>query len=252
MSRNSERGLAGRVAVITGGAQGIGLGIAARLAEEGADVVLADIKIDAAEASARTHQRRRAAEHPRSRSISAMMHRWRACRQGRRGATAAAKFSINNAAIGADTSSIREDDAWSDYHDVIRINQDGAVRMTHGLLAAPQEEPGQAGAFSTSPRSRACAAGPTDRLCDRQGRHRQLHPRLGLSNSRLMTSWSMHWRPVSSIRPCRSCPMARMNMMPTGFATSMSDTAAYPCAASAVRPTWRARLTSSVRTMRNM
>ena len=48
MSNNAQR-LAGRVAVITGGAQGIGYGIAARLAEEGASVVLADIKIDVAE-----------------------------------------------------------------------------------------------------------------------------------------------------------------------------------------------------------
>jgi NAD(P)-dependent dehydrogenase (short-subunit alcohol dehydrogenase family) len=44
--------LAGRVAVVTGGASGIGKGIAARLAAEGARVVIADIQRDAMEAAA--------------------------------------------------------------------------------------------------------------------------------------------------------------------------------------------------------
>src|SRR5690349_2786012 len=43
MTENSSRRLQGRVAVVTGGAQGIGFGIAARLAAEGAIVVIADI-----------------------------------------------------------------------------------------------------------------------------------------------------------------------------------------------------------------
>ena len=42
------RGLKDRVAVVTGGGQGIGLAIAARLAEEGAAVVLADVNDEAA------------------------------------------------------------------------------------------------------------------------------------------------------------------------------------------------------------
>jgi NAD(P)-dependent dehydrogenase (short-subunit alcohol dehydrogenase family) len=44
--------LAGKVAVVTGGASGIGKGIAARLAAEGALVVIADIQRDAMEATA--------------------------------------------------------------------------------------------------------------------------------------------------------------------------------------------------------
>jgi NAD(P)-dependent dehydrogenase (short-subunit alcohol dehydrogenase family) len=44
--------LAGKVAVVTGGASGIGKGIAARLAAEGARVIIADIQRDALEASA--------------------------------------------------------------------------------------------------------------------------------------------------------------------------------------------------------
>lgn len=46
--------LAGRTAVITGGAQGIGLAIAEVFAEEGAKVVLGDLNLDAAEAAAKS------------------------------------------------------------------------------------------------------------------------------------------------------------------------------------------------------
>ena len=45
-------GLAGKTALVTGGAAGIGLGIAARLVEAGADVVIADIDPVAAKKAA--------------------------------------------------------------------------------------------------------------------------------------------------------------------------------------------------------
>ena len=44
--------LDGKVAVITGGARGIGLGIAAALRSEGADVVIADLNAAATVAAA--------------------------------------------------------------------------------------------------------------------------------------------------------------------------------------------------------
>jgi NAD(P)-dependent dehydrogenase (short-subunit alcohol dehydrogenase family) len=48
------RRLAGRRAFVTGGASGIGAAIAARLAADGADVVIGDIDVDAAKAHAET------------------------------------------------------------------------------------------------------------------------------------------------------------------------------------------------------
>jgi NAD(P)-dependent dehydrogenase (short-subunit alcohol dehydrogenase family) len=131
MSQIKERRLSGRVAVITGGAQGIGLGIAARLAEEGADVVLADIKLDAATTSA---ERIRNTGGKASAlkvdigddsSVAELANKVDAV-HGR------CEILINNAAI-SDTSSIQHL-SMQRYYEVIRVNQDGAVRMTHAFL----------------------------------------------------------------------------------------------------------------------
>lgn len=46
--------LPGRKAVVTGGAQGIGYAIAQRMAQEGADVAILDLNLEAAEAAAAT------------------------------------------------------------------------------------------------------------------------------------------------------------------------------------------------------
>ncbi|WP_417210572.1 SDR family NAD(P)-dependent oxidoreductase [Antarctobacter sp.] len=49
-----DLGITGKTAIVTGAASGIGAGIASRLAEEGANVVVADINLPAAEAHAET------------------------------------------------------------------------------------------------------------------------------------------------------------------------------------------------------
>jgi NADP-dependent 3-hydroxy acid dehydrogenase YdfG len=52
--RKNDRGLAGRVAIVTGAGAGIGVGIAAALADAGAAVAVADIDEANAASSART------------------------------------------------------------------------------------------------------------------------------------------------------------------------------------------------------
>ena len=51
--------LKGRVAVVTGGAQGLGRAMVNRLAEAGASVLILDLKADQAEAAARRSPARR-------------------------------------------------------------------------------------------------------------------------------------------------------------------------------------------------
>jgi 3-oxoacyl-[acyl-carrier protein] reductase len=53
-----ERRFEGRVALVTGAAQGIGLVAAERFAEEGADVVLCDLSVEAVQASAASIEKR--------------------------------------------------------------------------------------------------------------------------------------------------------------------------------------------------
>lgn len=123
--------LEGRVAVITGAAQGIGLGIAERLAAEGAITILADIKFEAAAAAAAALVKQGYAakvlpvDIASDASVADLAQRVD-LDHGR------CEILVNNAAIGADTHI--ETMAMEEYQRIIGINQDGAVRMTMAFV----------------------------------------------------------------------------------------------------------------------
>lgn len=125
------RRLKGRVAVVTGGAQGIGLGIATRLAEEGAHVILADIADSKAEAAAADLARRglsagaAGVDIGDDGSVAALARKVEAD-HGK------CEILVNNAAVGADTNI--ESMSMETYQRVIGINQDGAIRMTMAFV----------------------------------------------------------------------------------------------------------------------
>lgn len=126
MSEDSSRRLQGRVAVVTGGAQGIGFGIAGRLASEGATVIIADInETKAQEAAQRIAESGGTAGAHRvdigdDASVAALADHIDAT-HGR------CEILVNNAAISDGTGI--EKMTMARYHAVIRVNQDGAVRM---------------------------------------------------------------------------------------------------------------------------
>lgn len=123
--------LKGRVAVITGAAQGIGLSIAERLAAEGAIAILADVRLAAATAAAgRLAALGLDAEAlPVDIGDHASVDTLAKAVDGKYGRC---EILVNNAAIGADThiETMRMDD----YHRIIGINQDGAVRMVMAFV----------------------------------------------------------------------------------------------------------------------
>lgn len=128
---SNDRRLKDRVAVITGAAQGIGLGIAERLAAEGAIAILADIKAEAAGAAAKrmADQGYVAEAMPVDISDDASV-RELAAAVGRK--YGRCEILVNNAAVGADTHI--ETMTMEEYHRIVGINQDGAVRMAMAFV----------------------------------------------------------------------------------------------------------------------
>lgn len=124
----TDKTLAGRVALVTGAARGIGKAIAARLAAEGASVVIADIRQDLAEASAAEltgDVSALAVDIGSDSSVAAM-----------RGAIEAwhgrCDIVVNNASIldatGFDALTMDH------YLKVMNINQHGTIRVTRAML----------------------------------------------------------------------------------------------------------------------
>ncbi len=116
---------------MTGGAQGIGFGIARCFAEEGAAVVIADIKEQAARGAAAMHSAGGAAASGFGVDIGddASVAAPGAFIEEKHGRC---EILVNNAAI-ADGTGI-EAMTMQRYHEVIRVNQDGAIRVTLALV----------------------------------------------------------------------------------------------------------------------
>ncbi|QIG52234.1 SDR family oxidoreductase [Nordella sp. HKS 07] len=128
---NRGERLEDRVAVVTGGAQGIGLGIGTRLAEEGAIVILADIAFDRAKAAAAKLVEQGLRAGAARVDIADAASVAELARQVDE-AHGRCEILVNNAGIGADTHI--ETMAFEDYQRVIAINQDGAVRMVMAFV----------------------------------------------------------------------------------------------------------------------
>ncbi len=126
MNQQQGQRLKGRVAVVTGGAQGIGFGIASRLAEEGAILIIADIKEKtAADAAKRIQDSGGTAsafavdigDDAKVAALAAYVDK----------AHGRCEILVNNAAISDGTPTDKL--TMTRYHEVTRVNQDGAVRM---------------------------------------------------------------------------------------------------------------------------
>ena len=124
VTHSSARKLQGLTAVVTGAAQGLGLGIAEELAREGAAVTIADLQLEKARAEAeRLRGLELKVEAARlditdSRGVSDLFEKVAASEQGR------LDVVVNNAGLGQNVAAIVElsDDEWSR---VIQVNLTG-------------------------------------------------------------------------------------------------------------------------------
>lgn len=125
------RGLAGKVAIVTGGGGGIGGAVCRRLAEEGATVAVFDLNADAAGATART-----ITEHGgRAQAFACDISNGDAVRDAVAGATnafGAIDVLINNAGWDVFNPFLKTTPA--DWQKLIAINLVGALNMHHAVL----------------------------------------------------------------------------------------------------------------------
>lgn len=124
----TAKNLDNRVAVVTGAARGIGKAIAARLADEGAHVIIADIEEELAQETAKSLGKNCEAHYVNIADQKAVdtLAEYVLNRHGR------CDILVNNAAI-LDATKF-SDLNLQDYLRVIDINQHGAVRMTMAMV----------------------------------------------------------------------------------------------------------------------
>jgi meso-butanediol dehydrogenase/(S,S)-butanediol dehydrogenase/diacetyl reductase len=128
------RDLDGRVAVVTGGARGIGLGCCECLSAAGASVVIADIDIDQARASADELSGAIAVEHDVRSAASA-----EALAAATLEAFGRLDILINNAGVGPKPGPIQET-SEEEYDRVMDINARGTFLTTRALVPALIEQ----------------------------------------------------------------------------------------------------------------
>ena len=171
------KGLSGKVAIVTGGGSGLGEAIGARLAREGAKVVLTDIKRDAAERVAReiskaggtatAVQQDTARPEDNERVVAHAVSTY-----------GALHYAVNNAGIGGRQAPVGDVDL-EDWRRVIAINLDSRSS------SPGTRSDGSARPTRSRPSSASCS--PTRRRSSRAG----------------TTSW------MEAIRPSDPAPAAR-------------------------------------------
>jgi len=132
--------LTGKVAIVTGGSAGIGLGIAQRLAEEGAHVVIADINADTGQAAASaigssaSFWQTDVADQRQLRDLVDHV----GAEHGR------LDVMVNNAGIGGANHPRLFDDDLSDFHKVMAIDLLGVMAGTREAARLMKENGGGA------------------------------------------------------------------------------------------------------------
>ena len=117
----------GKIALVTGGAQGIGKAIAVRLAREGTNVVIADVKVDLAQAVVEELREHKASATALQADVSDPSQAEELVKKVVE-ESLRLDILVNNAGITRDALLIRTSD--EDWDEVMKVNLKGAFNMT--------------------------------------------------------------------------------------------------------------------------